>query len=152
MEYDFVLRFKLAEDSADAKDLVERSSEAGCDDAVVGIGQPGRIALNFTREADSAQQAFISALEDVRRVVPDIELIEASPDLAPDRYCGIRWRDSPASLPKRREHRLGIRLSAAAKKVLQRAASAQHKSISAFMLDSGLTAAAEALADRRESS
>jgi len=55
--------------------------------------------------------------------------------------------NSPA---RRREDRLEIRLSAAAKKVLQRAASVQHKSISAFVLDSGLTAAAEALADRRE--
>lgn len=82
MEYDFVLKFKLAEGSADANDLVERLGEEGCDDAVIGIGQPGRIALNFTREADSAQQAIISALEDVRRVIPDAELIEASPDPA----------------------------------------------------------------------
>jgi uncharacterized protein (DUF1778 family) len=55
-----------------------------------------------------------------------------------------------ASSAKRRENRLEIRLPAAAKKVLQRAASSQHKSISAFMLDSGMTAAAEALTDRRE--
>lgn len=82
MEYDFVLKFKPAEGSADANDLVGRLGEAGCDDAAVGIGQPSRIALNFTREADSAQQAIISALEDVRRVIPDAELIEASPDLA----------------------------------------------------------------------
>jgi hypothetical protein len=78
MKYDFVLRFKVADEGADASDLVERLGEAGCDDAVVGIGQPGRIALNFTREADSAQQALISALEDVRRAVPAAELIEAS--------------------------------------------------------------------------
>lgn len=51
---------------------------------------------------------------------------------------------------RRREIRLEIRLPAPTKKVLQRAASSQHKSISAFILDSGLTAAAEALADRRE--
>lgn len=82
MEYDFVLKFKLAEGSADTNDLVERLGEAGCDDAVVGIGQPGRIALSFMREADSAQQAVISALEDVKRAIPDAELIEASPDLA----------------------------------------------------------------------
>lgn len=82
MEYDFVLKFKLAEGSADANDLVERLGEAGCDDAVVGIGQPGRIALNFTREADSAHQAIISALEDVKRAIPDAQLIEATPDLA----------------------------------------------------------------------
>lgn len=55
-----------------------------------------------------------------------------------------------ANSAKRREDRLEIRLPAAAKKVLQRAAVSQRKSISAFILDSGLTAAAEALADRRE--
>jgi hypothetical protein len=82
MEYDFVLKFKLAEGSADASDLVERLGDAGCDDAVVGIGQPGRIALNFTREANSAQDAIISALEDVKRAISDVELIEVSPDLA----------------------------------------------------------------------
>jgi hypothetical protein len=82
MGYDFVLKFKLAEGSADAEALVERLGKAGCDDAVVGIGQPGRIALNFTREARSARQAVISALEDVKRAIPDAELIEAGPDLA----------------------------------------------------------------------
>jgi len=82
MEYDFVLKFKLTDDNADASALVERLGAAGCDDATVGIGQPGRIALDFTREADSAQQAIISALEDVKRAIPEAELIEASPDLA----------------------------------------------------------------------
>ena len=55
-----------------------------------------------------------------------------------------------ATSPKRREDRLEIRLPASAKKVLERAALSQDKSISAFMLDSSLTAAAEALAERRE--
>lgn len=82
MEYDFVLKFKLAERTVDMNDLVERLGKSGCDDAVVGIGQPGRIALDFTREADSAQQAIISALEDVKRAIPDAELIEVGPDLA----------------------------------------------------------------------
>jgi len=82
MEYDFLLKFKLAEGSPDASELVERLGEAGCEDAVVGIGQPGRIALSFTREAASAQQAIISALEDVKRAIAAAELIEVSPDLA----------------------------------------------------------------------
>lgn len=82
MEYDFVLKFKLADGNADASDPVERLGAAGCDDATVGIGQPGRIALAFTRDADSAQQAILSALEDVKRAIPEAELIEASPDLA----------------------------------------------------------------------
>ena len=82
MDYDFVLKFRLPEGSAHPHDLVERLGGAGCDDTVVGIGQPGRIALNFTREADSAGQAIISALEDVKRAIPDAELIEACPDFA----------------------------------------------------------------------
>ena len=55
-----------------------------------------------------------------------------------------------ATSAKRREERLEIRLPAGARKVLQRAALSQHKSIGAFLLDSGLAAAAEALADRLE--
>lgn len=81
MEYEFELKFKLAEGSSDAGSLVDRLGEAGCDDAVVGIGQPGRIALNFTRESSSARQAIISALEEVKRAIPDAQLIEATPDL-----------------------------------------------------------------------
>lgn len=30
--------------------LVERLTEEGCDDAWVGVGQLGRLALEFTRE------------------------------------------------------------------------------------------------------
>ena len=80
MEFEFGLKFKLAEGSPVASELVERLAEAGCDDAVVGIGQPGRIALNFAREAPSAKQAVISALENVKSAIPSAELIEVSPD------------------------------------------------------------------------
>ena len=55
-----------------------------------------------------------------------------------------------SSVAKRREDRLEVRLSPTAKQLLQRAALAENKTVSAFVLDSGLSAAAEALADRRE--
>jgi predicted DNA-binding transcriptional regulator AlpA len=80
MEYEFELRFKLPTDDADAGDLVERLGEEGCDDALIGIGQPGRIALRFTREAESAKSAIVSALEDVKKAIPAAKLIEAGPD------------------------------------------------------------------------
>ena len=48
---------------------------------MIGIGQPGRIAFDFTRAADSAFDAISSAFADVKRVVPDAKLIEATPDL-----------------------------------------------------------------------
>lgn len=80
MEYDFELKFKLAPGEARARELVERLGEAGCDDAVIGIGQPGRIALNFTRDATSAKRAVVSALRDVKKVIPRATLIETGPD------------------------------------------------------------------------
>ena len=81
MEYTFTLKYQLADDDRDPDALVERLGEAGCDDALVGIGQPGRLALEFTREADSADAAVRSALADVRSVVPSARLIEVAPDL-----------------------------------------------------------------------
>jgi hypothetical protein len=81
MEYDFTLSFKLAASEADTDALIERLGAAGCDDALAGIGQPGRIALNFTREASTAEEAIVSALRDVRRAIPTAILVEASPDL-----------------------------------------------------------------------
>lgn len=81
MEYTFTLKYQLADDDRDPDALVERLSEAGCDDALVGIGQPGRLALEFTREADSADAAVRSALADVRSAVPWARLIEVAPDL-----------------------------------------------------------------------
>ena len=54
------------------------------------------------------------------------------------------------SSPKRREDRLEVRLTPTAKSMLKRAASVERKTVSAFILDKGLAAAAETLADRRE--
>ena len=81
MEYTFTLKYQLADDDRAPDALVERLGEAGCDDALVGIGQPGRLALEFTREADSADAAVRSALADVRGAVPSAKLIEVAPDL-----------------------------------------------------------------------
>jgi predicted DNA-binding transcriptional regulator AlpA len=80
VEYTFTLKYKLAEQDANLDELVERLGAAGCDDALVGVGQPGRIALEFVREAESAQTALLSALGDVKRAIPSAKLIEAAPD------------------------------------------------------------------------
>ena len=69
MEYEFTLRYQLLKDE-NVDLLLERLAEAGCDDAVVGIGQPGRLALAFVRESRSAKEAIESALHDVRTAVP----------------------------------------------------------------------------------
>jgi hypothetical protein len=80
MEYTFTLKYRLPLEDQNVDDLIERLGAEGCDDALVGVGQPGRMALEFMREADSAQAAFQSALADVQRVMPRAQLLEAAPD------------------------------------------------------------------------
>jgi predicted DNA-binding transcriptional regulator AlpA len=80
MEYTFTLKYRLSESDCDHEELIGRLGAAGCDDALIGIGQAGRIALEFTREADSAEAALMSALRDVKAAVPSATLVEASPD------------------------------------------------------------------------
>jgi uncharacterized protein (DUF1778 family) len=51
---------------------------------------------------------------------------------------------------KRREDRIEVRLTPKAKLMLKRAASVERKTVSAFIVDNCLAAAAETLADRHE--
>jgi len=78
--YDFTLIFVLPAAEAGVDDLVERLGSAGCDDAAVGIGKWGHLALAFTREAATASTALSSALADVRAAEPAARLVEAAPD------------------------------------------------------------------------
>jgi len=81
VEYIFTLKYQLGEHDSDPDALVERLGAAGCDDALLGVGQPGRLALEFSREADSAEEAIHTALADVKKAIPSARLIEVSPDL-----------------------------------------------------------------------
>ena len=80
MEYIFTLTYRLAESDGNPNDIVERLGATGCTDALIGIGQSSRLALEFTREAESAELALISALTDIKASVPNAQLIEAAPD------------------------------------------------------------------------
>jgi hypothetical protein len=79
-EYEFTLKFRLAAPHTDPGSYADLLYEQGCDDAIIGIGRKGRIALDFIREADSALSAILSAIADIRKTIPDAKLIEASPD------------------------------------------------------------------------
>lgn len=73
------MKYRVARhDDLDA--LVECLGDAGCDDALAGIGQPGRLALEFTRKSGSARAAVRSALTDVKRAIPRARLLEVAPD------------------------------------------------------------------------
>ena len=83
-KYEFVLKFKLPDPESDPENTLEALGKSGCDDALVGIGQIGRISLEFIREAESVEDAIYSAITDVHRAIEGATLIEASPD-----YVGL---------------------------------------------------------------
>lgn len=80
-EFEFTLKYQLPDPEADPEIYIGQLLEAGCDDALIGIGELGRIALQFDREAECALKAVTSAMDDVKHAIPDAVFIEASPDL-----------------------------------------------------------------------
>jgi predicted DNA-binding transcriptional regulator AlpA len=80
MEYNFTLKYQISHGDDGGDGIAERLGGGGCDDALLGLGQPGRVALNFSRKGSSAENALLSALADVRNALPEAVLIEAAPD------------------------------------------------------------------------
>jgi predicted DNA-binding transcriptional regulator AlpA len=80
-EFDFTLKFAFSHINTEAEDYVELLGKAGCDDALIGIGKKGRIAFQFFREAKNASEAILTAIKEIKSVIPDARLIEATPDL-----------------------------------------------------------------------
>jgi hypothetical protein len=86
MEYELKLNFELDAKDADHDELVvlaQRLGDAGCTDALVGLSLSGKLELEFIRQAGSAEDAFLSAMADVRRAVPGARLVGAGLDFAP---------------------------------------------------------------------
>lgn len=79
-EYEFTLKFKVPNPMTDTGMFVDALYESGCDDAIIGTGTKGFIALDFIREAPSAYDAISSAINDVRKAIPQAEIVEASPN------------------------------------------------------------------------
>jgi hypothetical protein len=75
-EYSFTLKFKFSDAPIDPDCYIDRLYEAGCDDALIGIGKQGSIALEFIRSAASAFDAISNAIVDVKKVIPDAILID----------------------------------------------------------------------------
>lgn len=80
-DYEFTLRFQLQDENDNPEKYLDVLFEAGCDDAVVGVGSLGSISLNFTREASTASEAVKSAVQNVLFAIPSAILIELAPDL-----------------------------------------------------------------------
>jgi len=84
MEYKFKLKFKLGADLVSDDDIMARLGDAGCTDALVGLGMEGYVGLEFIREAEGADEAIMSALSEVKKALPAAVLVEVSPD-----YVGL---------------------------------------------------------------
>jgi len=82
MECIFTLKYDLGDQHCDPDALVERLGAAGCTDALVGTGQPGYLALEFTREAESVESAVRAALADVEAAIPSATLVNISPGVS----------------------------------------------------------------------
>lgn len=79
--YEFTLKFHLPANAKDPESYVDALYEAGCDDATIGIGKRGSLALEFVREAASAEEAVNSAIRAVAKTIPKASLVEIAPDL-----------------------------------------------------------------------
>ena len=80
-KYSFELTFRLPRPDADGDDYADALYEAGCDDAGMATGRRGIIGLEFARRAPSAEDAFRTAVDDVRKAIRGAELVEVAPDL-----------------------------------------------------------------------
>lgn len=78
--YDFTLKYRLAGCDENPERYLGALAEAGCEDAAVGLGRKGQIALHFLREAESAEDAVRSAIADVGEALPEAKLAEVTPD------------------------------------------------------------------------
>ncbi|NTZ96981.1 hypothetical protein FCH79_17030 [Pseudomonas koreensis] len=58
--------------------LVECEAIEGCDDVLVGVGQPGRLMFGFVGEARFAHGVIESIMEDVCRAEPNACSIDAA--------------------------------------------------------------------------
>ncbi len=79
-EYEFTLKFKLPDENIEPSIYVDQLYESGCDDALIGIGKKGYIALDFIRESETAYLAVSSAIKDVLKAIPQANILEATPD------------------------------------------------------------------------
>lgn len=82
-EYIFTLKYRVPF-NASLNALIERLGEAGLTDALPGVGIAGRLGLEFSRDAETAEMAVASAVSDVSACLPEAVLIEACPD-----YVGL---------------------------------------------------------------
>ena len=101
-EFEFDLIFALPRKDLDQDAILDALFEAGCDDAVVGLGAPGLVGLAFTRSGESAGEVIAGAMEAALSALPEgAKLREVKPDLVSQGDVASRLRVSRQALQKR---------------------------------------------------
>ena len=72
--YSFTLKFELSNGTT-AESHLDALYEAGCDDAIIILGKPGIVALNFERAAISIESAIESARANVKIAISGTILV-----------------------------------------------------------------------------
>lgn len=76
MKHSFTLRLQLHEDNCDHDDFALRLGAVDSGDALIRARRPEHIALEFTRDSGSMDEAFESARADVMDAIPTALLID----------------------------------------------------------------------------
>ncbi|HEL4844227.1 MULTISPECIES: hypothetical protein [Stenotrophomonas] len=82
MEFSFTLMYRVPDTGKDLSAFERGLAEVGCDDALLGSGSPGVLALRFQREGTAADDVARAACVQVQNAVPEAELITVHVDVS----------------------------------------------------------------------
>jgi hypothetical protein len=100
--YEFDLVFALPGESEEGE-LLDRLFEAGFDDAVVGLGTPGLVAISIERAGGDAETVISESARAIAAALPSgSELREVRPDLVSQADVAARLGVTRQALQKRR--------------------------------------------------
>ena len=102
-KFEFEVVFALPDGEFDVLDLSNAFFEAGFEDAVVGLGQRGLVAVALELEGDDAEKVIVSAARDIlKHLPPGSALREVRPDLVSLAEVAKRLHIKRQALQKRR--------------------------------------------------
>ena len=102
VEFEFDIVVALPKGAEDEDAIMDALFEAGCDDAVVGLGASGIIGLGFTRAGEDAEAVISDAVTQVLSALPKgAQLREVKPDLVSLADVAARLSVSRQALQKR---------------------------------------------------
>ena len=82
MEFEFDTVVSLPKNGSDEAATLDALFDAGCDDAVVGLGAAGLVGLGFTRLGSDAEAVISDTVKQVLAALPEgAKLREIKPDL-----------------------------------------------------------------------